>query len=132
SVRQPRCAIGAARHDLPAVGTKIGVHYRVVMDLGIRSFRAAQAARFTQFFNASISFSISLGSPDIGSIVAFKVARRSTATICRNDHSLSHSPITARSSSASGNARPAVTYHTMMTLCTDHTHGATFSTASPL
>src|SRR5262245_62532879 len=100
--------------------------------LGFRRFRAAQAARFTQFFNASISFSNSVGCPDIGLMVAFRVALRSTATIWRNDHSLSHSPIAARSSSASGNACPAVTYHTMMTLCSDHTHGATFSTASRL
>ena len=42
--------------------------------------------------------------------------------------SLSQSPMTSRSSSASGNVRPAMIYHTMMTLCIDHTHGATLST----
>jgi len=49
--------------------------------LGFRSFRGAQTARFTQFFSASISFSSSVGSDDLGSIRAFKVARRNTATI---------------------------------------------------
>ena len=100
--------------------------------LGFRKGTAAQAARFTQFFNASISFRSSVGSLDMGLIVSFNVARRSTWTICRSDHSLSHSPITSRNYSASGRAWPAVIYHTMITLCSDHTHGATFSTACRL
>src|SRR3954469_3495437 len=50
--------------------------------------------------------------------------------MCRNDHSLSHSPNNARNSPASADSCPAVMYHTMITLCIDHTHGATFSTLS--
>src|SRR5262249_56732784 len=60
------------------------------------------------------------------------MARLNTWTICRNDHSLSHSPNRSRNSTASADCRPTVTYHTITTLCTDHTHGATFSTLSRL
>src|SRR6266487_1614841 len=67
---------------------------------------------------------------ELGLMVALRVALRNTCTICRNDHSLSHSPIRLRSSCASGSAWPAVTYQTMMTDCIDHTHGASFSTLS--
>ena len=55
---------------------------------------------------------------------------RSTRTMCRSDHSLSHGPILSRICSASGNCCPAVRYHTMITLCMLHTQGATFSTLS--
>src|SRR6266542_252226 len=49
--------------------------------LGFRSFFAAQAARFTQFFKVSISLRSSVGSADVGLIVSSNVARRSTCTI---------------------------------------------------
>src|SRR6266567_2031586 len=67
---------------------------------------------------------------ELGLMVALRVAPRNTCTICRNDHSLSHSPIRLRSSCASGSVWPAVTYQTMMTDCIDHTHGASFATLS--
>src|SRR4051812_24899080 len=65
---------------------------------------------------------------ELGLIVALRIALRSTWIIWRNDHLLSQGPIRWRNSCASGSSWPALTYHTMITLCIDHTHGASFST----
>src|SRR5262249_23122580 len=92
----------------PLSNRLVGVRGELVelplVHLGFRRFFAAQAARFTQFFKVSISLSSSVGSADVGLIVSSNVARRSTATICRNDHSLSHAPIVSRIARASGEA----------------------------
>src|SRR5208283_800771 len=100
--------------------------------LSVRRFLAAQAARFAQFFRVCAISRSSASFAELGSIVAFSMARRNTWIIWRNDHSLSQSPIRPRNSSASADSYPAVIYHTITTLCIDHTHGANFSTLSRL
>ena len=65
-----RAEVAIRHHDL-----------RIDRYLDFRKPAASQAARFTQFFSVSISFRSSLGSADMGLIVAFNIARRSTCTI---------------------------------------------------
>ena len=72
--------------------------------LCVRRFLAAQAARFAQFFRVCVISRSSASFAELGSIVAFSIARRNTWIMWRNDHSLSQSPIRPRNSSASADA----------------------------
>ena len=75
---------------------------RCVKELGVRRFSGDQAARFAQFFRVRTISRSCASSAESGSIVALSITRRNTWTMCRSDHSLSHSPISPRNSSASG------------------------------